>query len=276
MANGASGVNTNVRRRNRPEEDAAPGSGWDATGGAADDFPAAAWDSRGRKHAWLADYGAGAHLDSIEWEDLPEGPDALQPRAAHEAWASGEDDDVDPAAHEGDVDADDGAYEDDLLAAARDPFRPDLGAAPEDDPAPPIWEATISPGRRRRPRARRSRRRPRRGTGVDDPRRAPLAALRRCHDRFHVERLAAPELGQDVATGERRERGRGSKSSSKRGKRSKAGRGGDDGEGGEGAETDANGKPIDVNDLSWYDPAFVDSELEYRTRSGHKRLVEEF
>ena len=87
----------------------APGSGWDATGGAAEDFPAAAWDSRGRKHAWLADYGAGAHLDSVEWEDLPEGPGALQPRAAHEAWASGEDDDVDTAAHEGDVDSDDGA-----------------------------------------------------------------------------------------------------------------------------------------------------------------------
>ena len=190
--NGVSGVNTNVRRRNWPEEDVAPGSGWDATGGAAEDFPAAAWDSRGRKHAWLADYGAAAHLDSVEWEDLPEGPGALQPRAAHEAWASGEDDDVDTAAHEGDVDSSDDADEDHLSAAARDPFRPELGAAPEDDPSP-----RRSGRRRSHPDANAarghdaSRRRPRRGTGVDDPRRAPLAALRRCHHRFHVERLAA-------------------------------------------------------------------------------------
>ena len=85
-----------------------------------------------------------------------------------------------------------------------------------------------------------------------------------------------PELGQDVATGERRERGGGSKSSSKRGKRSKAGRVGDDGEGGDKAETYANEKSNDMNEESWYDPAFVDSELEYRTRAGRKRLVEEF
>ena len=275
--NGASGVNTNVRRRNRPEEDAAPGSARDATGGAAEDFPAAAWDSRGRKHAWLADYGAGAHLDSIEWEDLPEGPDALQPRAAHEAWASDEDDDVNPAAHEGDVDADDDAYEDDLLAAARDPFRPDLGAAPEDDPAPPR-----SGRRRSHPDEAAARGHDARGDDlVAGPGSMTLNELRSqlsgdVTTDFTWSGSRLPELGQDVATGERRERGRGSKSSSKRGKRSKAGRGGDDGEGGDGAETDANEKTIDVNDLSWYDPAFVDSELEYRTRSGHKRLVEEF
>ena len=51
---------------------------------------------------------------------------------------------------------------------------------------------------------------------------------------------------------------------------------GDDGEGGDKAETYANEKSNDMNEESWYDPAFVDSELEYRTRAGRKRLVEEF
>ena len=71
-----------------------------------------------------------------------------------------------------------------------------------------------------------------------------------------------PRLGQDVATGERRERGSGGKRRD--------------------ADAEADGADADDTKVDpgasalWYDPAFVDAETEYRTRSGHEKMVREF
>jgi hypothetical protein len=66
-----------------------------------------------------------------------------------------------------------------------------------------------------------------------------------------------PKLGQDVATGERRVRGAAGSTRSK-----------------DSAEKTNGVTPADT--ASWYDPAFVDAELEYRTRSGRDTMVEKF
>ena len=91
-----------------------------------------------------------------------------------------------------------------------------------------------------------------------------------------------PKLGQDVATGESRTRGTSKirsaaarKDIKKRGRskgRDKVNE--EDGGGSGGVEKEASS--IDPNNLQWYDPAFVDSETEYRTRSGRAKMLTEF
>ncbi len=186
-------TNGSKRRRSRPEEEETA-SLRDAGEGRARRREEAStgteWDARGRKHAWLAEHAAGAHLDSIDW-----------------GVGSGSIGDGDEA--------------------GSDPSR-DGGS-----PAPP-------------------------GVDLEDLR----SRLRgEVTTDFTWGGGELPRLGQDVATGERRERGRG------RERR----RGGSDGDGDdEDEDEDA------LSSFEWYDPAFVDAEIEYRTRSGHAKMVEEF
>ena len=254
--NGVSGVNTafggGIGRRRTSRR---------ARGGtrraARRNFPAAAWDSRGRKHAWLRTWRSRA-LDSVEWEDLPEGPGALQPgprtrrgRPRATTWT--------PRRTK--------ATSTRAMTLTKTPL-PRRATRSVPNSAPRLRTTSPPPSGRRRSHRRKCRRgHDARGDDlVAGPGSmtldGPLAAHRRCHHRFHVERLAAARLGQDVATGEppeagdpshrpRRETVQGWTSGRRWGRR---------GQGGDGA----NEKSNDMNEESWYDPAFVDSELEYR------------
>ena len=175
---------TNVRGRNQRDE-----SGTGAR-------PAADWDARGRKHAWLAEHGGKSHLDSMDWSEVGVGSDETNGGASEDEW---------------DLGSVSGSGDDAHISLEQ--LQAQLSGAVTTDYS---WQ------------------------GGD---------------------LDLPKLGQDVATGESRTRGSGGKSK---------------GLSKDASSRDEGGSSNTNSDLTWYDPAFVDSELEYRTRSGHDKMVAEF